>query len=274
VTINDIKFYHSGGGGNCDPDFDLGGSRSTCELAEGLNTLFDTLGSVESRTGKVDYRCFYVKNTHSTETLRDAVIYIASERKSGSFIDLGIPVSKEVQKIIISGTTPPNENDYIDISLSGYISNMRVVYNDNQTLWRARMQAAFRSIDGLNGVIVSVSGVIGFPTNLVFTVSFDGEGINHELPSMTVAESLNNCTASVVVTTNGTPVNTTAVTIPNKTTAPSGINFEYPLLGSPIKVGSLKPSDEFPVWVRRTTPPKTLIYIKDNFEVNVDGTFP
>ncbi len=270
MIASDIKFYHSGGGGNCSSSADLGGARSTCELTG----LFGDLTAKQSRIGKTDYRCFYIKNTHSTETLRNSIVYIASERKSGSYIDLGVPVQTEVQKIQISGTKPPNENDYMDITLPGYVTNMRVIYHPNQSLWRGRMQTEFRSVDGLNGVRVSVAGSIGFPTDLVFTITFAGEGINHELQAMTIAETLDGCTATVSTTTNGKPVNTTATTIANDTTAPAGVDFEYPLLGSPIKLGSLKPGDEFPVWVRRTTPAKTLAKITDNFQIEVDGTFP
>src|SRR5688572_4414583 len=131
MNSSDIKFYHSGGGSNCDPMLDLGGARSSCELTEGEATLFNNLSPKKSRWGGIDYRCFYVKNTHADETLRNAKFYVDWERKSGSFIDVGVKRVVEVQKVEISGTKPPNEGDSFTLHLDDYDDDWTIYYHVN-----------------------------------------------------------------------------------------------------------------------------------------------
>lgn len=274
MNYSDIKFYYSNGDTtppNCNAALSLGGERSTCELTD----LFGDLTSTQSRRGLVDYRCFYVKNTHLTETLREAKLYIDFEKKSGSFIDLGIARQDEVQKIQFTGLQPPAEGDYILIDIPGYVTGLQVDYHVNQTIWQGRMQTEMRSVDGLGGVIVSVAGSIGHPTDIVFTVQFVGEAKSHAIDPMTVdVTNLSDQTALVSTTTNGLPINTETVTIDNFLIAPAGVEFNYPLRGNPVELGNLRPGDELPIWVRRTTPEKTVAKINDSFIMNIDGIFP
>ena len=67
VLSGDIKFYHSGGAGNSDPNASLGGAKSTTEITDAqLENLFDDVASAEAAAGDTNYRCFYVENTNGT----------------------------------------------------------------------------------------------------------------------------------------------------------------------------------------------------------------
>ncbi len=275
MISTDIKYYHSGGGANCDIAADLGGAISTCQLSgPALNNLFNDVSPSTSRIGQIDYRCLYIKNTSSSETLRDANLYVSSERKSGSLIALGITVREEIHRLLITGTKPPNEGDSMTLLVPGY-SNFTVPYHVNPTIWQGRFQTEIRAIDGLQGVRVVVSGTVGFPTSLSFIIYYTGQAVNKDLGVIQViSSSLDGQTLTPTRPQIGTPVNSTAVTIANSTTAPAGISFAYPGEGSPIELGSLRPSDMVPIWVKRITPANTTIFLVDNFVLNLDGTFP
>lgn len=280
MTPNDIKFFHSGGGSNCDPANDLGGAISSCELSDGLGTLFESLTPKQSRIGLIDYRCFYIKNT-STETLRDAKVYIDSEEFSGSYIELGILSQNEIQAVNVNGTKPPNEGEAMTLTVPGY-GSFTVFYHPNISEWQGRFLTEIRGIDGLGDVVVTATGSIGFPTDVTFIVDFIGSAGSHDISPFTVtSEDLDGCTVMVNITQNGFPINTTACTIANKQTAPSCAVFGYPLRGNPFAIGDLQPNDYLPLWVRRTTPgfsqddrKMTVKLTRDNFRINVDGKFP
>lgn len=270
MNQNDIKFYYSGSGTAVNPELSLGGPRASQEVVE----LFDTVSAKKSRAGLIDYRCFYIKNTHADETLRNAKFYVDWERKSGSLVDVGVKHTKEVQAVEIMGSQPPNENDSMTLNLPTY-GDFTVDYHVNITEWQGRFLTSIRGLDGMQDVQVEVAGEIGFPTNVVFTVYFLGQADSRKLQLMTVVQNnLDFQSISIVEIKEGSPISVTACTIPAVTTAPACVNFEYPLRGSPIELGDLRPNDEFPVWLRRTTPSNTRIHLLDKIRLNVEGTFP
>jgi|GEM_PF-3717437 len=276
MTPNDIVFTHSGGLANCDPDLDLGGTNSGCALdLTALNNLFDDLTPKESREGLIDYRCFYINNTHPTDTLRNAVLYIDSEKKGGSFIDIGIPAINEIQKLEIQGTKPPNEGEVMTLSFAEF-GDVTIPYHVIPTIWQGNFQTEVRGLDSLAEVIIEYAGEIGFPTDVVFTINFRQQSGSKDISLISVISPTDLGGQSFTVTQyqQGKPVNTVAVTIADKETAPAGIEFSYPLRGSPISLGNLLPGDSFPVWVRRITPEGTVAHLLDNYILNVEGTSP
>jgi len=285
MSPDDIKFYHSGGSGNCDPDKDLGGEISSCELQGGLDKLFDTLDAKKSRIGVIDYRCFYVKNTNPSETLRKTKVYIDSEGVSGSFIDLGVDVDDEKQTINVNGPHPPDEGQKMTLELPNY-GQFTVYYHVNITEWQGRFQTEMRGLEGMNDVRVSVTGEIGFPTDVTFTIYFgpNGAAQSRDLDEISVvSHDLRDCTVMPATLNDGAPISVTACTIGTKLQAPACVEFEYPLRGNPVELGDLRPGEKFPIWARRTTPGlehdspmrvMTVKLTKDNFRINVDGTFP
>jgi len=91
LSQTDIKFYLSGGAGNTDPNASLGGAISGTEITDNVdNNLFDDVSGAESQAGDTEYRCFYVKNTHTSITLQNAVVWINIETPAGDSLDIGL----------------------------------------------------------------------------------------------------------------------------------------------------------------------------------------
>ena len=105
---SDIKFYLSGGTNNIDPDFSVGGPISNTEIIDNiLHNLFDRVITKEATEGDVEWRCFYIKNTHTLEQLKGTKIWIESGTSSEkTFISLGIGAAGINQQEILI----PNEN--------------------------------------------------------------------------------------------------------------------------------------------------------------------
>lgn len=103
-----IKFYLSGGTNNVDPTFSIGGPISNTEIIDNiLHNLFDRVITKEAAEGDVEWRCFYIKNTHPNEIFKGVRIWIESGTSSSkTFISLGIGhAGVNQQEILI-----PNEN--------------------------------------------------------------------------------------------------------------------------------------------------------------------
>ena len=65
----------------------LGKYVSTTAWAGGaLNDLFDDISGAENAASTVDYRCIFVHNTNSANTLQNAVVYISAEVAGGASI--------------------------------------------------------------------------------------------------------------------------------------------------------------------------------------------
>jgi|Deesub1362B_J571_1020462.scaffolds.fasta_scaffold00499_24 hypothetical protein len=89
VSDTDIKFYYSGDG---TPQGSLGGAITSNEVpSSGTNVIFDDVSAEEAQSGDVEYRCIYVKNTNTTDTLYDARVFIAQDTLSADDeIDIGL----------------------------------------------------------------------------------------------------------------------------------------------------------------------------------------
>lgn len=264
---HDIKFYHSGGPGNSDPNADLGGAVSSSELSStALNNLFNTVTrKTVAENDYVDYRCFYIFN-RSADTLFDARIFIDSEKKNGSYIDIGVPVQNEEQVLIFTGK--PWEGDTITLDIDA--NTVEIDYYLNVTEWQGDIQTKIRGLENLQDVIVESAGAV---PNVTFTVKFVGSACCRDYSLISqVSSGLHDTTFSVTLIQDGSPIETTAETIPTKLHRPTGIQFSYPLEGNPVLLGNLRPNEGFPVWVRRSTPKGTIAKIVDNFVLKVDGS--
>jgi hypothetical protein len=92
ILSTDIKYYHSGGVGNSDPNASLGGARSNTELTDdNLHNLFDLVPAQEALDGKINYRCIYGRQEHATLTLYGAKVFISQDSTgTGDEIDIGL----------------------------------------------------------------------------------------------------------------------------------------------------------------------------------------
>ena len=83
MISTDIKVFLTGGAGNTDPNLSLGGVTSATQAGETLHALFDYVTPEEAAAGDTEYRAVDVQNTHGSETLYGAVLYISSQTSSG-----------------------------------------------------------------------------------------------------------------------------------------------------------------------------------------------
>lgn len=112
IVSSDIKYYLSGGGSNTDPDASLGGVISTTEAS---TDLFDDVTSAESSAGDNEYRCIYVKNTHATLTLQNAVIWIQTNTPSAdttAAIALGGEGANGTAETVVNENTAPSGESF------------------------------------------------------------------------------------------------------------------------------------------------------------------
>lgn len=82
IANSDLSTFYSGGATNADPNASLGGIISNTATAGSINQLFDNVTYEQSLSGHVDYRCFYFKNTSTTETLYEAITFIQQNTPS------------------------------------------------------------------------------------------------------------------------------------------------------------------------------------------------
>lgn len=92
MDASDIEKRYSGGLSNPTADDSIGGKMSSVEIANAvLQNLFDNVSSAERATGTVEYRCFYFVNTHITESLDNAVVWIEAQTPSSdTSISIGL----------------------------------------------------------------------------------------------------------------------------------------------------------------------------------------
>lgn len=76
ITSGDIDFFKS----TTSPS--IGGTIGTEITDASLHNLFDVVSSGEATSGESEYRCIYVKNSHGTQTLLNAYIWIETNTPS------------------------------------------------------------------------------------------------------------------------------------------------------------------------------------------------
>lgn len=62
----------------------------TVTVASDMNELFDDVTKAQALAGHTEYRCFYIKNTHSTDGIYGAAIWIELDAVGGDTIAIGL----------------------------------------------------------------------------------------------------------------------------------------------------------------------------------------
>lgn len=109
VLTTDMKLLLSGDSGNSDPNFSLGGGKSSTEVVASpiLNNLFDNVTAAQATSGEVEYRCIFVQNDHATDAINGCKIWISANTPSASTtIAIGLdPAGKNAAADTISPST-------------------------------------------------------------------------------------------------------------------------------------------------------------------------
>ena len=269
VSTGDIAFVLSGGSSNVLSEASLGGAPSSAVISS--NRLFDNVSEDEATDGNIDYRCFYVANNNSTDTLYSVQLAIVSEVADGATITFGVPQADEVQNIIVSSSNA-NSPSGGSLVLTHEGLDATANWDSNIGNWALNIQNALNSLSHLSEVTVSGSHSFSNPYTASFIVTFTGNdgNRNQEILALDANNLTGSATFSVSFTTltEGAPMNAEAQTIPFETTTPFGITFS----SADLAIGDLRPDDLFPVWVKRTTVAGTEALQDDGVTFRISGS--
>lgn len=143
IVSSDIKYKLSGGSSNSDPTASIGGAISSVDAP---SSYFPDVGSAEAAAGSIKYRCIYVLNNNSTQTLLGAKIWIQANTPSTSTdiaIGLGAAGLDGTETAIANDTTAPSGVTFSSPSnLSGGLSLTDVPDGEYYPVWVRRTVTA------------------------------------------------------------------------------------------------------------------------------------
>jgi hypothetical protein len=253
--MSDINLVFSGGVQNTGQKDSLGGFPSALPPGDGKNNLFDNVTAKQTTQGWTDYRCMYVFNDNDNIRF-DLTLYISYLSEIGATVSLGLLLQNEVQSIRF--TDVPTGGTFT-ISVQGLKSDT-ITWNDNPTILAANMETAIKAFTDCS---VTSSG------SNTYQITFKGRMSNKALTTLSITDnaltpgSINPVIAKV---TMGSPINTIAPDTGDQKTPPTGIPFTTPLTPG-VLIGTLFPSEGFPVWVKRIVPPGFEAVEEDGFEL-------
>jgi hypothetical protein len=255
---NSISVYYSGGLSNNKPEKSLGGDFSTFTIPNFIENLFVSVDSDAASSGQTDYRCIYVFN-EGEDNLNETSVWLDMPLPVGELpqLSLGSIFQNDVQQITfspypISGTL---NFTYIDAKGDDYISDM-VTWKDDPVLFGQDIQQALLNIRGakyrqLQGIYCQTQ-IVG--STFTVTINFAEESGNTYQNLLIVNSNLIGCIPSIIKIADGSPTATIAQTITTGFYKPTGVTFFDLDPKRPIKIGTVKPHEGFPLWVKRVIP--------------------
>lgn len=163
IVSTDIKSYLSGGAGNSDPDAALGGIISTTEIVDAtLHNLFDLVASAESASGDTEYRCYYVKNTHGTLALQNAIVWIQTQTPNGdTSVEIALAgegVNATAETVADESTAPVGETFSAPATKGAGLSIGNISAGEYMAIWVKRIVNAASSAYNNDSVVIRVEG--------------------------------------------------------------------------------------------------------------------
>lgn len=241
--VNEIAVVLSGGKYNNNPLASLGGDPSNIPIIGGnINNLFDNLDFDIKDLEKpyIDYRCFYIINNGRSSIYNLKLISLGEEPYTGQ---LGVKYLNEIQKITIFGI--PNSGSLtLSYGQSQFTTNV-----NNASDWAIQIQDSLNNLDYLNQVKVTAQQN---QNQLIFDIDFSGgfggngfdDKRNHSI--ITHVNNTFNLNVETSIIQKGSPINSIATALAEKTTKPTNINFS-----DNIVVKRFSPGDKIPIWVKR-----------------------
>jgi hypothetical protein len=115
IQDENIVFTMSGGAANTSITASLGGARSTAGGGVLSNKLFDDVSLAEAASGDVEFRCFYILNTHGTLTASNVKIWIPTNTPGQDEIDiaLGSSAVNGTEQTIANESTAPTSVTFV-----------------------------------------------------------------------------------------------------------------------------------------------------------------
>lgn len=155
IVASDILIKQSGAN-------NLGGAISANDVSAALHGLFDAVTGSESSAGDVEYRCVYVKNSHATLTLYNAVAFIQSNTPSTSTVcDIGLGAStigNEEQTVTNEGTAPDGVSFSAPSSYASGLAIGNLAPGQFKAVWIRRTVTINASAYSGDGMTLAVQG--------------------------------------------------------------------------------------------------------------------
>lgn len=268
INSTDISLVLSGGTANTDINLSLGGPPSGFAVFDDLNNLFADVTNDEAVAGRVDYRCFYAFNDHGTDTLYTVNVWVASQVDGGADVTFGLSKQNDIQVVTVAGGVTGGT---LTLSLNG--DQATTTYGSTLVAWGLNLQSVLNGLPHVRGAVVFANEYYGIVT---FQIQFQGVDANRYFPQIVVAaNNLIGPSGTPIVTVtkllDGSPINAIAPQIDLDTSEPPGITFVASSQTAVIGVGDLKPTEGFPVWVKRTVLPGAIPRAADGFAFSIDG---
>jgi hypothetical protein len=178
IVAGEILFKRSvvtGSAGNstaqADPNASLGKYISTTAWAGGsLNDLFDDISGAENAASTVDYRCIFIHNSNTANTLQNAVVYISAEVGGGASIAIATDniaasaigsASAQAATIASETTAPSGVSAFSSPTTAGTgLSLGNIGVGQCKAIWIRRTAANSAALSN-DGVTIAVSGDTG-----------------------------------------------------------------------------------------------------------------
>lgn len=173
ISSSDLKFKLSvktGSAGNSTsgtPAGSLGKYVSTTEIVDAsLHNIFDVITGDENAASDVEYRCFFIHNSHATLTLVGAVAWLASETSGGAAAAIGVDTtaasavggsSAQALEVTDEQTAPAGVSFSSPTSKGSGISLGDIAAGEVKAIWVRRTAANTSPLD-TDGVVIRVEG--------------------------------------------------------------------------------------------------------------------
>lgn len=163
IVPGDIDFRLSGGAANADVNASLGGAKSSVEIvAATLHNLFDQVSGDEGDAGDIEYRCFYIHNSHGSLSLQNAVIWIETQTPSGdSAIAIALAgegLNATAETIVDESTAPAGESFTAPATKGAGLSLGTIPAGQHYAVWVRRTITAAAAAYDNDSVLIRVEG--------------------------------------------------------------------------------------------------------------------
>lgn len=259
ATASDLVIVYSGGTTNSNPNLSLGGEPSSQIIIGTMNNLFSNIESEEAETGKEDYRCFYIFNNNQYESFFNLKLKIKEEVSGGSNVYIGIKKNHETQRMTISSIPTSGRIGFSyedsDIQYANWHSNIINFVNNVKNA----LEEIFESVN---------ITVINYTSTIVLNIELDGDDDYRFHDLIETTNELNpTVTISMSRQVPGAPINYIHDTLESETTPPYDVVFSSSI--STIEIGTIKPGEGLPVWIKRVTEEGTSPKLGDGFTLNI-----
>jgi hypothetical protein len=269
VLVTDLVYTFSGGSSNSNPDESLGGDPSIQPILS--QRLFSDVSTSQAADGIIDYRCIYLHNANSFDTLFNTQLFVVYTVPGEVTVDLGFYIANERQVMsvlnYVSITSGSFVVTYTDTS-GGH--DLTVNWDSNPGNWASNFQTALRTVSNLENVTVNANVSL---ENLTFEIDFVGAAANraHDLIVLKTNSLSPTTTVGITRSVGGGPTNSIADEIDFATTTPNSPIFTGTSIEAPVVIGDFRPLDAVPIWIRRTVPAGTAPIPNDGFTIRVAG---